>query len=201
MFATGTPKLAKYLLAGTVASFLAVVARDGFGVGFPLWTDGWDNTYSLTEFLGLAVCAVRIAHVSGRERAAWLALTLGLFAYFAGDLYYTIVITPTESTAPFPSPADAGYLAIYPASYVALVLLLRARAGRIPSSSGSTASSPPSPWPPSAPRSSSASWPPRRARWRPSPRTSRTPSATSRCWRSWSRSSRSRAGAPGGRGS
>jgi len=133
MFATGTPKLAKYLLAGTVASFLAVVARDGFGVGFPLWTDGWDNTYSLTEFLGLAVCAVRIAHASGRERAAWLALTLGLFAYFAGDLYYTIVITPTESTAPFPSPADAGYLAIYPAAYVALVLLLRARAGRIPS--------------------------------------------------------------------
>src|SRR4051812_943392 len=132
MFATGTPKLAKYLLAGTVASFLAVVARDGFGVGFPLWTDGWDNTYSLTEFLGLAVCAVRIAHASGRERAAWLALTLGLFAYFAGDLYYTIVITPTESTAPFPSPADAGYLA-NPAAYVALVLLLRARAGRIPS--------------------------------------------------------------------
>src|SRR3954452_5023366 len=132
MFAPGTPKLAKYLLAATVASFLAVVARDGFGVGFPLWTDGWDNTYNLTEILGLAVCAVRIAHASGRERAAWLALTLGLFAYFAGDLYYTIVITPTESTAPFPSPADAGYLAIYPASYVALGLLLRARSGRIP---------------------------------------------------------------------
>jgi two-component system cell cycle response regulator len=37
-----------------------------------------------------------------------------------------------ESTAPFPSPADAGYLAIYPGSYIALVLLLRARAGRIP---------------------------------------------------------------------
>jgi diguanylate cyclase (GGDEF)-like protein len=32
---------------------------------------------------------------------------------------------------PFPSPADGGYLGIYPASYVGLVLLLRARAGRM----------------------------------------------------------------------
>jgi len=57
-----------------------------------------------------------------------------MFGYFAGDVYYTVVITPMQGDAPFPSPADAGYLSIYPASYVALVLLLRARAGRIPSS-------------------------------------------------------------------
>jgi two-component system, cell cycle response regulator len=132
MLVGGTPKIAKYLLAATVASFVLVLVRDGLGVGFPLWEAGWSKTYNLTELLGVAVCALRVVHASGRERAAWLALTLGLFGYFAGDVYYTVVITPMESAAPFPSPADAGYLAIYPGAYVALVLLLRARAGRIP---------------------------------------------------------------------
>jgi two-component system cell cycle response regulator len=133
MLASGTPKLARYLLAATVVSFLLVLLRDGFGVGFPLWEAGWGKTYNLTEFLGVTVCGLRALHAGGRERAAWLALTLGLFGFFAGDVYYTVVITPMESAAPFPSPADAGYLSIYPGSYVALVLLLRARAGRIPS--------------------------------------------------------------------
>src|SRR4051812_591320 len=133
MLAGGTPRIVRYLLVATVASLVAVVARDGFGVGFPPWEAGWAKSYNLTEALAIAVCALRVVHASGRERAAWLALTIGLLGFFAGDVYYTIVITPTESTAPFPSPADAGYLSIYPAFYVALVLLLRARAGRIPS--------------------------------------------------------------------
>jgi len=133
MLAVGTPKPARYLLAVAVASFLFVLLRDGFGVGFPLWEAGWGKTYNVTEFLGCAVCALRTVHAHGRERAAWLALTLGLLGFFAGDVYYTAVITPMQGDAPFPSPADAGYLAIYPGSYVALVLLLRARAGRIPS--------------------------------------------------------------------
>jgi two-component system cell cycle response regulator len=134
MLAGSTPRLARYLLAATVVSFVAVLARDGFGVGFPWWEAGWSKTYNLTELLGVVVCALRTVHASGRERAAWLALTLGVLGYFAGDVYYTIVITPMQGDAPFPSPADAGYLSIYPASYAALVLLLRARAGRIPSS-------------------------------------------------------------------
>src|SRR4051794_30296444 len=133
MVAGRTPKLARYLLAATVASFVLVLLRDGLGVGFPLWEAGWAKTYNLTQFLGCVVCALRTVQSSGRERAAWLALTLGLVGFFAGDLYYTIVITPMQGDAPFPSPADAGYLAIYPGSYVALLLLLRARAGRIPS--------------------------------------------------------------------
>src|SRR3954453_4966662 len=133
MLAVGTPKPARYLPAVAVASFLFVLLRDGFGVGFPLWEAGWGKTYNVTEFLGCAVCALRTVHAHGRERAAWLALTLGLLGFFAGDVYYTAVITPMQGDAPFPSPADAGYLAIYPGSYVALVMLLRARAGRIPS--------------------------------------------------------------------
>ena len=132
MLARRTPKLARYLLAATVVSFVLVMLRDGLGVGFPLWEAGWQKTYHLTEFLGTAACAVRALHCTGRERTAWLALTLGMVGFFAGDVYYTAFLASMDSP-PFPSPADAGYLAIYPGSYVALVLLLRARAGRIPS--------------------------------------------------------------------
>src|SRR4051795_11278158 len=133
MVAGRTPKLARYLLAATVASFLLVLLRDGFGFGFPPWEAGWAKTCNGAECLCCAVCALRTVHAHGRERAAWLALTLGLLGFFAGDVYYTAVITPMQGDAPFPSPADVGYLAIYPGSYVAFVLLLRARAGRIPS--------------------------------------------------------------------
>src|SRR3954454_1636642 len=133
MLAGRTPKLARYLLAATVASFVLVLLRDGLGVGFPLWEAGWTKTYNLPESLGCAVCALRTVHAGGRERAAPPAVTLGPFGFFPGGVYYTVVIKPMHGDAPFPSPADAGYLAIYPGSYVALVLLLRARAGRIPS--------------------------------------------------------------------
>src|SRR4051795_1077819 len=133
MPASATPKLARYLLAATVATFALVMLRDGLGVQSPVWPAVWAKSYNVTELLGVVVCALRAHGASGRERGAWLALTLGLFGFFAGDVYYTVVLTATDSP-PFPSPADAGYLAIYPGAYVALVLLLRATAGRIPSS-------------------------------------------------------------------
>ena len=51
MLAGSTPRLARYLLAATVVSFVAVLARDGFGLGFPWWEAGWSKTYNLAELL------------------------------------------------------------------------------------------------------------------------------------------------------
>jgi two-component system, cell cycle response regulator len=130
MFARDTPKLARYLLAATVASFVAVLLRDALGVVSPVWPGAWDKGYNATEFFAAATCAVRTVRATGPERAAWLALTLGLIAFFAADVYYTVALSGLDSP-PFPSVADAGYLGIYPASYVGLVLLLRACTGRI----------------------------------------------------------------------
>ena len=45
-------------------------------------------------------------------------------------MYYTFALTG-DPDPPYPSLADAGYLSIYPAAYVGLVLLLRARAPRL----------------------------------------------------------------------
>src|SRR3954469_2130486 len=123
MTGTGAPRLAKYLLAAMVVSFLAVLAQDVFGLVTPVWPAAWQKAYNATEFFGAAVCAVRAWRSRGPERAAWLALTIGLFAFFAGDIYYTVALSGLDDP-PFPSPADAGYLGIYPAAYVGLVLLL-----------------------------------------------------------------------------
>ena len=125
------PRLAKVLLAAMAVSFAAVLARTVLGYVPPVVPHAWwEKAYNATEFLAVAACAVRAARTRGPERTAWVAFTLGLFAFFAGDVYWTAMLEHRVSP-PFPSLADAGYLAIYPASYAGLVLLLRARAGRI----------------------------------------------------------------------
>jgi diguanylate cyclase (GGDEF)-like protein/putative nucleotidyltransferase with HDIG domain len=120
---------ARLLLTATVISFVAVLVRD-LGVESPVWSWGWDNVYNLVELLAVATVGLRAATARGPERASWIALALGLAGFAAGDLYWTFVLTGVDEP-PYPSPADAGYLAIYPGAYVALVLLLRARAGRV----------------------------------------------------------------------
>jgi diguanylate cyclase (GGDEF)-like protein/putative nucleotidyltransferase with HDIG domain len=126
-----TPALAKLLLAVAVLGFAGVVVRDVLGVESVL-TVVSDWSYNFTQVAALAACVLCALRTAGYERAAWAAFSAGLGGYLGGDLYYSFVLSGMESP-PFPSPADAGYLSIYPAAYVGLVLLLRARAGRIPS--------------------------------------------------------------------
>ena len=123
------PRLARFLLAAAAVSFTAVLAHDILGVGI-LWVGGWEKAYNATEFFAAAACAVRGLRSTASERTAWLAMAAGLFAFFAGDVYWTVALEPLDSP-PYPSFADAGYLGIYPGFYIGLVLLLRARAGRI----------------------------------------------------------------------
>jgi two-component system, cell cycle response regulator len=129
VIAPATPRSAWFLLAATVVGLVAVVARN-LGVEASAWSWAWDNVYSVVELLAVAAVGLRAATTRGHERAAWIALALGLASFAAGDLYWTLVIAGVDEP-PYPSPADAGYLAIYPGAYVALVLLLRARAGRV----------------------------------------------------------------------
>ena len=115
--------LALGLLAGLLALYAAVV----------LWTLGSESlqdavgrwVYDAVVLGAAAVVLVRAARLEA-ERGAWLALGLGLLFWALGQTYYSVVLY-YASPAPFPSPADLGFLAFYPASYVALVLLLRAR--------------------------------------------------------------------------
>jgi diguanylate cyclase (GGDEF)-like protein len=74
---------------------------------------------------GLA-CLTRALR-GGPERAAWLAIATAVFAWAGGEIWWTLYIEDNPS-APYPSPADVGYLAFYPLAVLGLYLLVRARA-------------------------------------------------------------------------
>jgi diguanylate cyclase (GGDEF)-like protein len=92
----------------------------------------WGKAYNAVEGFVVGVCGLRAWASRGTERAAWALLTVGLFGYATGDIYYVVALEDLDQP-PYPSWSDAGYLSIFPAAYGALVLLLRARAGRVSS--------------------------------------------------------------------
>ncbi|MGC1164589.1 MAG: GGDEF domain-containing protein [Solirubrobacterales bacterium] len=77
---------------------------------------------------GLA-CLTR-ARDADRERAAWIFIGASVLAWAAGEIYWTAYIEANPD-APYPSPADVGYLAFYPLAAAGLYKLLRARANEL----------------------------------------------------------------------
>ena len=111
-----------------------MLARDGFGVGFPWWEAGWSKTYNLTGCSAsprarCARCMPRAASAppGRRSRSACSATSPATSTTRSSS-------RPCRATRRSRRPPTPATSSIYPASYVALVLLLRARAGRIPSS-------------------------------------------------------------------
>ena len=80
--------------------------------------------------IGAAVAVLARSLSMPAERGPWLALGVGLLFWGLGQTYYSVVLY-YASPAPFPSPSDALFLAFYPATYIALVLLLRARVSHL----------------------------------------------------------------------
>ncbi len=74
--------------------------------------------------LAAGLCLARAA-LERRQRAAWLTLGTGLACWAIGQIASTVA--PAGDGAPFPSLSDVFWLAFYPASYVTIVLLVRAR--------------------------------------------------------------------------
>ncbi|MET8222696.1 aminotransferase class I/II-fold pyridoxal phosphate-dependent enzyme [Streptomyces sp. NPDC005301] len=65
------------------------------------------------------------------HRWPWLLLATGLLAFATGDTYYNVLEAYFDASNPFPSPADACYLATYPLFAAGLFGLVRYRwAGR-----------------------------------------------------------------------
>jgi two-component system cell cycle response regulator len=112
------------------ALLLAGLAFHVLHTGFGLGGEHVDSFVNDWLYVGLLVaCAVGClarAVSSSRERAAWIALGLGLASSAMGDAYFTLVLGGSD-TAAYPSLADGLWLAFYPAMYVAVILLLEAR--------------------------------------------------------------------------
>jgi diguanylate cyclase (GGDEF)-like protein len=112
---------------------LGALALFATGVGPRPDGAGWDLAYDLVLYNTVSLAAAGVSWQAACrrpvERTAWLALTTALLLNAAGDLTYTLVISrlPVE---PYPSAADAFYLAYYPALYVSLIALFRVRVPR-----------------------------------------------------------------------
>jgi diguanylate cyclase (GGDEF)-like protein len=121
------PKLVWTWRAVLVTGLALLAAHYGSGFGGP----GLDYLfnrwiYDAVEILAGAGCLVRAATVRA-ERWAWLWISFALFATTGGDILYDNVY---NGNPPFPSFADAAYLAFYPGCYLGIGLLLRNRVSR-----------------------------------------------------------------------
>jgi two-component system cell cycle response regulator len=118
------------LTLAIAAVLVAVLALHYAGVG-PAWPAWAEHLYEALEVIAAACCLWRaVAHP--KERKPWLVIGLGMVSFAAADLYYTIALQPLGDDIPYPSLADALYLALYPCCFVGLLLLARCRAGRLP---------------------------------------------------------------------
>jgi len=89
-----------------------------FAIGGPLYD---------AVVLGAGIACLVRASDHERERRAWLLIGLAILAWGAAEVYWTAFIDGNPA-APYPSPADVGYLAFYPLAYAGLAMLVRARA-------------------------------------------------------------------------
>lgn len=60
------------------------------------------------------------------ERVAWVALALGVAAWAAGEIYYSVALAHLGN-APYPSVSDALFVAFYPLTFLGLFLLITDR--------------------------------------------------------------------------
>ena len=88
--------------------------------------------YWLYNGLVLAAGVVCIARglTSARERAAWMLIGAAVVSWGVGNTIWTFAYLDLPSP-PYPSLADAFWLAIYVPVYIALLLLLRSRTGAV----------------------------------------------------------------------
>jgi two-component system, cell cycle response regulator len=110
----------------TGLALLAYVGHTTLGLGSPE-LDGFfqDWVYCGLVFAAGVLCVTRAIAVE-EERGAWLVMGLGLIAWAAGEVTWTLVYAG-KPDAPYPSAADVLQLSFYPASYTSLLLLARSR--------------------------------------------------------------------------
>ncbi|KUL26285.1 putative bifunctional diguanylate cyclase/phosphodiesterase [Actinoplanes awajinensis] len=121
--------------------------RAGFGLGVLLLaaqvvmsfavTQAWADRHPILDgglqdgvyLLAAALVAARAALIR-EDRGAWLLMSTGLFAYAAGTVYWVALFSRMDHP-PFPSPADALWLAYYPFALAAVLRLLWVRQRRL----------------------------------------------------------------------
>ncbi len=117
--------LAVLLLGGTAI----VVLHEWFGLGAGLDSAISGVLYDAVVLGAGVACLIRAAEYK-REHTAWLLIGAAILCWGAAEVYWTLFIENNPS-APYPSPADVGYLVFYPLAYAGLAMLVRARVHEI----------------------------------------------------------------------
>lgn len=123
--------IAKMALGVVLFGGAAIVAlHDWLGVGgASLDTAINAVTYCLVVVAAGLACLLRAA-TGGPERGAWVAIGISVLAWAGGEIWWALYIEG-NAAAPYPSPADIGYLAFYPLAVLGLYLLVRARTSEL----------------------------------------------------------------------
>jgi diguanylate cyclase (GGDEF)-like protein len=120
------------LLGIAAAATCAHALYTVFGLGKPGLADLFDKwVYDGVLVVASIACVMRGVLVR-RERVAWIVIAAGLVSWTAGDVYWTFKLSELEEI-PYPSLADAFYIAGYPALYAGIALLARKRSSRFDS--------------------------------------------------------------------
>ena len=122
----GGPAGVRALFALAFLLALALAAQTGLHLGSPSVERFFEDWIYNAAMLAASAVLLSRGLLVREERLPWLLLGAGVLVWSAGDLYYTLFLARRESV-PFPSVSDALFLAFYPACYIALALLARAR--------------------------------------------------------------------------
>src|SRR3954469_16289593 len=112
------------LLAAYVAQALIPALADQVGPFFETWV------YPALSAIGGGFCIAR-GTLRRDERVAWLVLGLGVLASAAGDVWWQVAGYDQRATIPGFTPADAPWLAFYPACLAGIWPLVRSRVRRL----------------------------------------------------------------------
>jgi two-component system cell cycle response regulator len=116
----------RVVLSGLALVLAAFVVELAAGIMPAGASEPFQKFASNGVFIGAAlVCGWRAVAIA-EQRLAWMLFALGLLSWGLGDLYFTLALWDLADI-PVPSPADAGYLGLYPLVFAGLMLLGRGR--------------------------------------------------------------------------
>ena len=107
------------LFAGLCGAVAAALAAGAAGDAVRSAVHAW---FQAAGFLACGAATLLAARRTRGERLPWVLLGCGLLAYAAGSMVFNLQ-AGDGSSAPFPSAADAAWLALYPLALVAVCLL------------------------------------------------------------------------------
>ncbi len=126
---SGTHALRRVLTILMLGGTAIVALHDWAGIGSSLHFAIGGPLYDAVVLGAGVACLIRASDYR-RERGAWMLIGLAILCWGVGEIWWTAFIEGNPS-APYPSPADVGYLVFYPLAYAGLALLVRARAHEI----------------------------------------------------------------------